>query len=98
MSKLTPELLTECAEWVWEQLQEGGVYLAGEVVDLILAVERELGLQSSAPAESAPRIEQELLNRGIAGNPNPIGANIIRTVLEWEDEFLGLAGIARADC
>ena len=38
MSKLTPELLTECAEWVWEQLQEEGVYLAGEVVDLILAV------------------------------------------------------------
>lgn len=96
-SKLTPELLTECAEWVWEQLQEEGVYIAGEVVDLILAVERELGIQVDAPTASAPRIERELIARGVSGNPNPIGEDVIRTVLEWEDEFLGFAGIARAD-
>ena len=98
MTKLTPQLLDECAEWVWEQMQEDGVYLDGEVVDLILAVERELGIQAGTAAENAPRIERELVDRGVSGNPNAITADVIRVVLEWEDEFLGLAGIARADC
>ena len=43
--RLEGELFTECAEWVWEQLQEDGVQMAGELIELIMETERELGVQ-----------------------------------------------------
>jgi len=95
--RLTPELLAECGEWIWEQLQEDGVLLSGELVDLILATERELAVQAQPLDEIARILGEEFRLRGITGSPAPLDAPIIRAVLDWEDEFLGFAGITRAE-
>jgi len=95
--KLEGELLTECAEWIWEQLQADGYEMAGELVDLILETERELGVQAQSLPEIARVLEDEFRMRGISGAPLEITAALILAVLEWEDDFLGLAGIHRAD-
>jgi hypothetical protein len=93
--QLTGQLFNECAEWVWEQLQEDGFVLAGELVDLILETERELGIHTRPLSEIAQLLEDEFRVRGIVGNPVALEAPLIQAVVEWEDEFLGLAGILR---
>lgn len=95
--KLEGELFEECAGWIWEQLQEEGMFLSGEVVDLILATERELGVHTGDLGEIAQVLEDEFRMRGIAANPFALDAPLIRSVLEWEDDFLGFAGIKRAE-
>ena len=93
--QLTGQLFNECAEWVWEQLQEDGFVLAGELVDLILLTERELDIHTKSLPEIAKLLEDEFRLRGITGNPVALEAPLIQAVVEWEDEFLGLAGILR---
>ena len=95
--RLQGELFTECAGWIWEQLQEDGIHMSGELVELILTTERELGIQGRELPEIAQLLQDEFRMRGIAGNPFPIEAPIILAVLEWEDEFLGMARIPRAE-
>lgn len=94
--KLQGELFTECAEWIWEQLNEEGYQLAGELIELILETERELDVHTRGLDEIAAVLVEEFKMRGIAGQPYPIEAPLIKTVLEWEDEFLGFAGVSRA--
>jgi GNAT superfamily N-acetyltransferase len=96
-ARFTPELMEECGEWIWEQLQEDGYFLAGELIDLVLATERELGVQAEDHARIAAGVLERFRLRGIGGSPAPIDERLIRAVLEWEDEFLGLAGIPRAE-
>ncbi len=93
--KLQSALFTECAEWIWEQLGEEGYQLAGELIELILETERELGVHTRDIDEIAGIVIDEFRLRGIAGQPYPIEVPIVRAVLEWEDEFLGFAGISR---
>lgn len=95
--RLSGELLVECAEWIWEQMQDDGMFLSGELVELVLNTERELGIQAQDPSQIAPRLEQEFAARGIDANPAPIDERIIKVVLDWEDDFLGFAGIPRAE-
>jgi hypothetical protein len=95
--KLQGALLTECSEWVWEQLQEDGYQLSGELIDLIFETERELGIQASPLDEIARLLEEEFRMRGIQAQPFAIDAALIRAVLDWEDDFLGFAGITRAE-
>ncbi len=95
--KLQGALLTECSEWVWEQLQEDGYQLSGELVDLIFETERELGIQARPLDEIARVLEDEFKMRGIQAQPFAIDAALIKVVLEWEDDFLGFAGITRAE-
>ncbi|MFN0095898.1 MAG: hypothetical protein ACKVVT_14125 [Dehalococcoidia bacterium] len=95
--RLQGELFTECAEWVWEQLQDDGYYIAGELVELVMETERELGVHARPLAEIARTVADEFRMRGIAGNPNPIEAQLVEVVLQWEDDFLGFAGIPRAE-
>ena len=95
--RLSGALFTECAEWVWEQLNEEGYFLSGELVELILLTERELGLQAAAREHSAARLAVEFEARGLSGHPAPITPEVIGAALGWEDEFLGLAGIPRAE-
>ncbi len=94
--KLEGALFDECAGWIWEQLQEEGVYISGEVVDLILATERELGVHDREPGEIARVLEEEFRMRGIVANPFALDAPLINRVLDWEDDFLGFAGLSRA--
>ena len=96
-SRVGPELRAECGEWIWEQLQEEGVNLAGELIDLIIETERELAIHTRPLEEVAQLIVDEFEMRGLTGNPGQLDASIVRSVLEWEDEFLGFAGIARED-
>jgi hypothetical protein len=96
--RLTGALFTECAEWIWEQLQEEeGMYVAGELVELILKTEREMGVQAESLDRIVTVVDDEFRMRGIGGSPSPVDASMIRAVLEWEDEFLGLAAISRAE-
>jgi hypothetical protein len=93
--KLQGELFTECAEWIWEQLNEEGYQLAGELIELILETERELGVHTRDLDAIANVLVDEFKLRGVAGQPYPIEAPLVKAVLEWEDEFLGFAGISR---
>ena len=93
--KLQGDLFTECAEWIWEQLQEDGYQIAGELIDLILETERELGVHTRPLDEIASVLEDEFRLRGIASAPFAVEAPLIRAVLEWEDDFLGFAAIPR---
>jgi len=95
--RLQGALFTECAEWIWEQLQEDGYYVSGELVELILATERELGVQARPLPEIARVLTDEFQMRDIGANPAPIEPPLILAVLEWEDDFLGFAGVERAD-
>ncbi len=95
--RLQGALFTECAEWVWEQLQEEGFYLSGELVELVLDTERELAIHTRPLPEIAKLLEQEFQLRGVNANPFPIGADLVQAVLEWEDEFLGFAGVPRQE-
>ncbi|MFN0145411.1 MAG: hypothetical protein ACKVT1_02790, partial [Dehalococcoidia bacterium] len=71
--------------------------LSGELVELVLQTERELAIQGRPLPEIARLLEEEFRLRGISGNPNAIEAPLINAVLQWEDDFLGFAGIARAE-
>lgn len=73
------------------------MFLGGELIELILTTERELGLAHRLPEEVATLLDEEFRMRGISTNPTPIDLRIIRTVLDWETEFLGFAGIVRED-
>src|SRR3954464_15974434 len=95
--RLSGPLFTEAAEWIWEQLQEEGVYLAGELVELILQTERELAVQGRSIEEIAGIVDDEFRMRGLAGSPSKVDRPLIRAVLEWEDDFLGFAGITRVE-
>ena len=94
--RLSGELFTECAGWIWEQLAEEGFQLSGELVELVLTTERELGIHACPTAESAQLLTEEFRMRGISTAPYALDAPLIAAVLDWEDEFLGLAGIPRA--
>jgi len=95
--KLQGALFSECAEWIWEQLQEDGYQLAGELIELILQTERELGIHTLSLPEIAILIADEFKMRGISGSPFAIEPPLIQAVLEWEDEFLGFAAIPRVE-
>lgn len=95
--KLQGDLLTECSEWIWEQLQDDGYQLSGELIDLILETERELGIHTKPLEEISQLLEEEFRMRGIQAQPFAIEAALIRAVLEWEDDFLGFANIPRAE-
>jgi len=95
--RLQGALFTECAEWVWEQLQEEGFQVQGELIDLILETERELGIQAQPLDTIAAALAEEFERRGVVARPYGIDARLIKVVLEWEDDFLGFAGIPRAE-
>jgi len=93
--KLQGDLFSECAGWIWEQLQEDGYQLAGELIELILLTERELDIHTRPLPEIASLLADEFRMRGISGSPFAIEAPLVLAVLEWEDEFLGFAAISR---
>jgi hypothetical protein len=95
--RLQGALFTECAEWVWEQLQEEGFQVQGELIELIFETERELGIHTMPLEAIAAALAEEFDRRGIVARPRGIDARLIQAVLEWEDTFLGFAGIPRAE-
>ena len=92
--RLEGALLEECAEWIWEQIQEEGLFVPGELIELILATERELNLQAQPLPEIATGVAAAFREQSHLLSPTDERA--IESVLAWEDEFLGIAGIPRA--
>ena len=92
--RLEGALLEECAEWIWEQIQEEGLFVPGELIELILATERELNLQAQPLPEIAAGVAAAFREQSHLLSPTDERA--IESVLAWEDEFLGIAGIPRA--
>ena len=95
--KLQGALFNECGEWIWEQLQDEGFQIAGELIDLVLQTERELAIHTKPLPEIAKLLMDEFQMRGIVGQPATIDERLIGAILAWEDDFLGFAGIARAE-
>ena len=95
--RLSGDLFEECAGWIWEQLQEQGYFLSGELIELILVLERDMGIHARPVNEISPTIFAELERRGIVSVPAPISEIHVSEVLYWEDEFLGMAQIPRAE-
>lgn len=89
-------LFEECADWVAAQLEEENVYVDPGLVALIFGIERELGGEVAASRERAAEIEAVLVERGVQGAPDTIDAALIFNIIDWEDEFLGLAGRPRS--
>ena len=91
--KLEGALLEECAEWIWEQIQEEGLFVPGELIELILTTERELDLHARPLPEIATGVATAFREQSHLLSPTDERA--IESVLAWEDEFLGIAGIPR---
>jgi hypothetical protein len=95
--RLSGDLFTECAEWIWEQIQDDGHFVQGELIELILETERRLRLQARPHGEISAGVLAEFEARGIGGDPSPITPEVIEMVLMWEDDFLGFAGVSREE-
>lgn len=89
------DLYEECADWIAAQMEEENVFVDPGLIALIFAIEREAGAEAAASRERAAAIEATLVERGVAGAPDTIDAALIYNILDWEDEFLGLAGRPR---
>jgi hypothetical protein len=88
-------LLDECAGWVAEQMEEENLLVDPGLVALIMETERTLGPLRAANQDTASAIEATFLEKGVMGVPDAINATLILFVLQWEDEFMGLAGRPR---
>jgi hypothetical protein len=94
---VTPELMEECADWIAAQMEEESMYVDAGLVQLML--EQEWAEQQRIPAitheQAADRIIERLADKGIQGAPDPIDRRLVTGVLQWEDDFLALAGRPR---
>lgn len=88
-------LLDECAEWVAAQLEEENIFVDPGLVSLIMETERKAGPPRAASQEQATAIEALLIEQGVQGVPDAINASLLFAVLQWEDEFMALAGRPR---
>ena len=90
-------LLVECADWIAEQMAEEGFLIDAGLVQVALEKERAsaIDIPTVTHAEAATRLVAELAADGVQGVPEAVDARLIRIVLEWEDEFLALAGRPR---
>ena len=91
------ELLVECADWIAEQMSEEGYLIDAELIQLVLEKERTAAARVPAVShgEAAAGLVAELAADGVQGIPDSVDARLVRVVLEWEDEFLALAGRPR---
>ena len=91
--RLQGALFTECASWIWDQLQEEGIFIQGELIEFILKNERKLGIQG----ESSEVITARIVDLTGKDATKMLDSAMIRAVLSWEDEFLALANIPRTE-
>jgi hypothetical protein len=92
-----PELLEECAEWITAQLEEENLFVDAGLVRLMLEHEwaEEERIPRISHEDAADRIIRRLDEAGVRGAPDPIDRRLVIGVLQWEDDFLALAGRAR---
>ena len=104
-----PALLAEAAGWITEQLAEGGVLVAGELVEVVLDLEwdgLERGLPHGDRAAMVATVCARLAEEGVVIGPppsagsgpsamEPVPPELVQQVMSWEDDFLNLAGVSR---
>ena len=91
------ELIEECADWIAEQLEDEGMLVDAGLVQLML--EHEWAAHERIPLitheQAADHILERLVSAGVQGAPDAIDRRLILGVLQWEDDFLALAGRSR---
>lgn len=94
---MEPELITECADWIAEQMSEEGYLIDAGLIELVLQKERLQAQRIPAIThqQAAADIVAMLAEDGIQGIPDSINDRLLVTILEWEDEFLSFAGRSR---
>lgn len=94
---LDPDLLAECAGWIAAQMEEEGYLIDPALVQLIIEYEHDGAgpPPASLHPQTARRVVAALEAAGVRGMPETVNEGLVRIVLEWEDEFLALAGRPR---
>lgn len=89
--------MQECADWIAAQLEEESIWVDAQLVQMML--EKEWADEQRIPAitheAAADRMLVRLQEAGVAGIPDAIDQRLVLAVLQWEDDFLALAGRAR---
>jgi hypothetical protein len=92
-----PELLAECADWIAEMLAEEGMWVDAGLIEEVLR--REAAAPVRIPAvthrEAAAHIARQLAEDGVQTAPAALDERLVLSILEWQDEFLALAGRPR---
>jgi hypothetical protein len=95
--RVTPELMEECADWIAAQMEEESMFVDPMLVQQILEHEwaNETRIPEITHEQAVAAILQRLVDAGVQGAPDSIDQRLILTVLQWEDDFLSLAGRTR---
>jgi hypothetical protein len=94
------KLAGECADWVAEQMtEEFGGFIAAELIDLVIAQEEKLRVEHDDPLMDHRTMSERLLApleaEGVPIKEGAVSRELVEEILHWEDEFRGLAGVAR---
>lgn len=94
---MEPELMSECADWIAEQMSEEGYLIDADLIELVLQKERlhPQRIPAISHQQAASGILPLLADEGVQGIPDSINDRLLVTILEWEDEFLSFAGRSR---
>lgn len=94
---MEPELLAECADWIADMLAEEGMWVDAGLIEEVLR--REAAALTRIPAvthqQAAAHIARQLAADGVRAVPSAIDEQLVLAILEWQDEFLALAGRPR---
>jgi hypothetical protein len=88
------ELLVECADWIAEQLEEENIWVDARLIEQVLRTEGHVPLAQTRQ-ETAASVHQALTAAGVQGMPDAVDLRLLIAILEWEDDFLALAGRPR---
>ncbi len=94
---MEPQLLSECADWIAEMLNEDGFWISAELIEEILRKEHDTGIKIPplTHEQAADQLAGERFEGGPQGSAGQVDRNVILQVLQWEDDFLGFAGRPR---
>ena len=87
-------LLIECADWIAEQLEEENIWVDARLIEQVLRTERD-GAEFGSRREAAEAVQLALTQAGVQGMPDAVDLRLLNSILEWEDDFLALAGRPR---
>lgn len=97
---LDERLAAECADWIAEQMtEEFGGFIAAELVDLIMEQEDVVRAEHDDPEMDHRAMSERLIplleQEGVPIKQGAVTRQLVEEILNWEDEFLGLAGKPR---
>ncbi len=99
--RMEEKLAEECANWVAEQLaDEFGGFISAEMIDAVLDFEVEIRVEHKDAKMDHQTMTGYLMTRlgeegAAVGERWGVTPQLILEILNWEDDFRGLAGKAR---